>query len=118
MEKVLSEALAELKKALKEDERALLCQKREEKMMEDEEVLLLIAEKDRCEREYEDLLSYAGEKEKKEAEHRLYLAKKKLDEHPLVREYGESFIVLRDLYLAIDDVLFSPYRKKVNPCSR
>lgn len=120
MEKALANAVNELKIAMNEDSRIKALEVREKAMMENEEVLLLMANKDRAEREYEDVLSYSSKDEEKTkvAQHNLYLAKKKLDEHPLVKEYMVSYSEVRNLYSRIDDILFSSYRKKGHICSK
>lgn len=120
MEKTLATALEELKEALEKDPRVNNCRDKEKSMMENEEVLLLMASKDRLEREYEDKLSYCAKEDPslQKAQHDLYIVKKVLDEHPLVKEYTASYLMVRDLYAEIDEIIFAPYRRKGHSCSK
>lgn len=109
----LREALYEYAKLLKEDARVLRMRDLEKRLTEDEEVVALSRAMDEAERLYSEALATNDqeliEKRKKE----LYEAKLALDTNPLAKEYTESYIAVRDLYAEIDDILFSPYRRKV-----
>jgi cell fate (sporulation/competence/biofilm development) regulator YmcA (YheA/YmcA/DUF963 family) len=114
MEKELEESLKSLAKALQEDPRIQTLNALEKEMMANPEVIALSKRKDAAEEAYSLTLSYASEKspEALVAQKELYLAKKKLDDNPLVAQYNAAYIVVRDLYMAIDDILYSPFRKK------
>jgi predicted RND superfamily exporter protein len=45
--------------------------------------------------------------------HQVYEAKLALDKNPIAKEYNEAFIAVNDLYMAIDDIIFGPYRHKI-----
>lgn len=86
--------------------------------MEDPVVLELSKKKDAAENAYSDCLSYHKETDPEaiSLQKGLYLAKKTLDENPLVERYNAAYIVVRDLYLQIDDILYGPFRRKsLNP---
>ena len=114
MEKELEESLLILANALKSDPRVVKLDQLEKRLMVDPAVLELSKHKDAAEQAYSLVLSYANEKspEALAAQKQLYLAKKVLDENPLVREYNAAYIVVRDLYMALDDILYAPFRKK------
>jgi hypothetical protein len=114
MEKELEESLLILANALKSDPRVVKLDQLEKRLMVDPAVLELSKHKDAAEQAYSLVLSYANEKspEALAAQKQLYLAKKALDENPLVREYNAAYIVVRDLYMALDDILYAPFRKK------
>ncbi|MCI2055478.1 MAG: YlbF family regulator [Bacilli bacterium] len=114
MEKELVSSIEELSLAMKNDVRVLELEKREKEALDDEEVMALVKRKDAMESNYSLILSYKKEdsEEAKKAQKELYEAKLALDEHPLVKRYNESFSLVRDLYMNIDDIIFSPYRRK------
>jgi len=114
MEKELLDALDELKKAMETDSRVKTLETLEKKIMIDPNVILLSKKKDAAEIAYEEILAYHQEKdpEAQKKEKELYLAKKELDENPLVQQYNAAYIVVRDLYMAIDDILYKDFRKR------
>lgn len=104
-------ALAE---ALQGDPRILALKEIESRMMKEESFLALVGEKDRLSRTYEEKCRHYGEgsPEAKSALHELYLSKKELDEHPLTLSYNKAYKEVRELYDALDLILFAPYRMK------
>ncbi len=75
-------------------------------------ISLLLKEKEEI---YSSHLSLYGSKDPKtiEAQRSLYETKKALDFLPIVMRYNEAFVVVRDLYMQIDDIIFSSYRRKI-----
>jgi len=114
MEKELLDALDELKKAMETDPRVKTLDALEKRIVVDPDVILLSKKKDVAETAYEETLAYHQEKdpEAQKKEKELYLAKKELDENPLVQQYNAAYIVVRDLYMAIDDILYKDFRKR------
>ncbi len=108
-------SIESLKKAIDEDPRILLLNELERKVSENEEVKKLSDSLKEKEKGYSFLLAHYGEKNEKTIamQRSLYEAKLALDSYPLVKEYSTAYIAVRDLYMLIDDILFSPYRKKV-----
>ena len=106
------EKLEELRQALKEDPRFQLLEQANAEVEASDEVKELARKKDRAAEEYEDALQHFGDP-KKIAEKRkaLFSAKLALDEHPLIVRYNQAYLPCKDLLLAIDDLLFSDYRK-------
>ena len=104
--------LLELKEAIAADPRVKALEGLEKKLSQDEEVLSLSKAKDEAERKYNEVLRvFAAESSKaKEAQKALFAAKLALDEHPLVKEYNAAFVAVKDLYLMMDDILFSSFR--------
>jgi hypothetical protein len=114
MEKELLEDLASLKAALKADPRILALEKAEAALMASPEVIELAKRKDAAERDYEDCLAFHKETDPEALtlQKALYQAKLTLDEHPLSKAYNAAYIPVRDLYMSLDDILYSPFRKK------
>ena len=114
VEKELSKDLEELREAIKQDPRIQKLDSLEKQLMADPLVISLSKAKEAAENRYQDRLGF--EKPSSETCQRLqkelYLAKKALDENPLVQEYSAAFTTVRDLYMGIDDILFRDYRKK------
>lgn len=111
MDLEIKKHLMSLREAIESDERLKRLLLLEEKVEKDDSLKPLVKAKDEAQEEYERAI-HLGNEEKLKAEKKLYLAKKELDEHPLVKEYNEAFINVKDLYMWIDDILFSPFRKK------
>lgn len=63
---------------------------------------------------YEDALKHFKEDspEYKNAQHALFLSKKRLDEHPLVHEYNKCYAEVQLLYNNINKELFGSFQKK------
>ena len=98
-----------LQKIIQNDPRIKKLNELEKKMEEDKEVILLAYQKDVATTEYSDILNiYDRENEiAKKYQHKLYLAKKALDEHPLVQQYLKAYKEVRELYSSINEILFS-----------
>ncbi|MCR5185332.1 MAG: YlbF family regulator [Bacilli bacterium] len=98
-----------LKEALKNDERIIALNAIEKKMMESEEVMALSYQKDVAADKYNDMLRIYKEnsEEVTSSLKELAEAKKKLEEHPLVREYLKAYQKVRLLYEEINQTLFS-----------
>ena len=98
-----------LKELLEKDPRIIKLNKLEKKMNEDEEVMSLAYKKDMASVNYSDVLNHYSEEspEAKKALKELHEAKLKLDNHPLVREYLNAYIEVRDLYYELNDILLS-----------
>ncbi len=113
-EKILKEVSA-LKNALEGDERSIRLSELESRLEKDETVLLYSKKaKDKEEAYSFSLSSFGkGKKETMDAQKELYEAKKELDSLPLVKEYNEAYVAVRDIYMQIDDIIFSPFRHKV-----
>lgn len=114
MEEEIFESLSQLRDALNNDERIKKLNELEEKMYQNEEIIALAKRKNALEDEYGLVLSYTdiNSDEAKKIQKALYEAKLQLDSQPLVKEYNESFIKIRDLYMQIDDIIFGPFREK------
>ena len=108
-------ALMNLKDELKNDSRIINLLNLEKNMEEDEEVILLTYKKDQANDYYNDMLRLFKEdsKEVKSAQEYLYLAKKKLEEHPKVREYLKAYQEVRMLLSEVSDILFSDFTLKL-----
>lgn len=114
MEKELLDSLGSLKEALHGDPRVRTLDELEAKVNASPEVRALSSKLSSLEKDYEDLLVYKKESdpEAREAQKKLYEAKKELDENPLVQSYNAAYVAVRDLYMAVDDVIYAPFRKK------
>jgi hypothetical protein len=114
MEKELLDDLAALKAALASDSRLVALEKAEQALYRDPSFIVLAEKKDAAERAYEDVLSYHKETDPEalQLQQALYQAKLALDEHPLAQAYNAAYIPVRDLYMALDDILYAPFRKK------
>ena len=89
----------ELKDLLNSDPRIIDLNKKEEKMKNNEEVKNLVNKKEQA------ISLYTSSS--KEGQKLLHQSKLELDNHPLVRAYLDAYIIVRDLYFRINDVLFS-----------
>ena len=108
----------ELKDLLTNDPRIIRLNELEKKMNEDEEVMALAYQKDLAVSSYSDALNHFAKdsEEVKKAQHDLHLKKEALDNHPLVREYLKAYSEVRDLYLNINDILFSNLNLNMKGC--
>ena len=108
MEDIYSLA-ASLKDLLDQDERVLRLNELEEKLENNEEVMVLSQQKEAAISAYSDALNYFAKdaKEMQKFQHEMYLKKEALDNHPLVREYLLAYSKVRDLYMEINEILFS-----------
>lgn len=98
----------ELKQILENDFRLNVLNELEAKMNQDEVVMALAYQKDIASAEYSDALNHFSEDNENtiKARQKLYLRKKALDEHHLVRQYLSAYSQVRDLYLEINNLLF------------
>lgn len=114
MEEKLIRSLNELKEALAGDPRVIALNEAEQSLYEDPALIELVKKKNAAEEEYQLALRIYGEKDEKtkEKERTLYEAKLEMDMNETAKKYSELYIVVRDLYMQIDDILFSPFRKK------
>ena len=108
----------ELKDLLTNDPRIIRLNELEKKMNEDEEVMALAYQKDLAVSSYSDALNHFAKdsEEVKKAQHDLHLKKEALDNHPLVKEYLKAYSEVRDLYLSINDILFSNLNLDMKGC--
>lgn len=114
MEEFIVNAIDSLAKALKADPRIKKLDAIEAKLSSSSDLVEKEKRLRAEEESYSFCLSYSKNDKKKleSAEKSLYLAKKNLDEDPLAIEYSDAYIAVRDLYMEIDDIIFSPFRKK------
>ena len=109
---------SELNELLVNDERIIFLNKLEKEMNENEEVMALAYQKDLAVSNYNDALNHFSNdsEEVKKAQHELHLKKEALDNHPLVREYLSAYSKVRDLYLEINEILFSDLNPNLKRC--
>ncbi len=106
-------AIRSLGAALKADPRVLDMKAKENKMMESEEVLHLSKRLELASEEYSRAISLNDKELIEKTKKALHEAKLNIDLHPLVQEYNEAYIKVRDLYMDVDDIIFGPYRSKI-----
>lgn len=108
MEKILK-LVEELNDALTNDKRILECKNAEQKMENNKEVILLSRNKELKENAYSDLLKIYKEEDEIviKARKELFIAKKALDEHPLVRDYIKKYQIARDLISKVNLSLYA-----------
>lgn len=108
MERIL-ELAYELKKLITEDERLTSLNEAEEKMNNSEEVIKLTYKKDILADKYSDLLKYFSPEsdEVSSVQKELFLAKKELEEHELVRDYLSKYQKVRMMYDFLNKEIFS-----------
>lgn len=114
MEENVLQAINELKQAIINDPRIKRLNELDKKMYEDEEVIKAVKKKNDLENRYSSILSYkeANSDEAIAIQKALYQAKLELDSLPLVKEYNEAFVPIKDIYLMMDDLIFAPFRSK------
>ena len=105
----------ELKELLANDERIIHLNQAEEKMNNNDEVISLAYQKDMACVSYSDALNHFSENDQasKDAQKELHQKKLNLDNHPVVREYLDAYKEVRDLYFALNDILFSGLNLKL-----
>ena len=111
-EKIYSLA-KELNELLNKDERVLRLNQLEKELDDSYEVYNLSLAKDRAIEEYSRIKELYGE-DSQESKSTILLAKQAkedLNSHPLVKEYLTVYSEVRNLYLSIDQILFSDLRK-------
>lgn len=103
-----------LNESLLNDPRVKELNKLESELNNSYEVYLLSQKKDEALEMYTKLKDvYPDEHpEVKEALRKLVEAKKNLNEHPLVKSYLSIYNEVRDLYMEIDNILFSDFKEK------
>lgn len=108
MDEIIKKAY-ELKTLLEEDNRVLSLNLLEETMKNDEEAIRLSYKKDLAIDDYEFALNHfdKNSKEVDKAQKALYEAKLKLDKCESVANYLKAYSEVRDLYLKINNILFS-----------
>lgn len=106
MEKDIYTIAYELKDLLASDSRINDLNEKEKLMKENEEVLALVKKKDLAVMQYENSLKIST-KDNKEEQKALHQSKLELDSHPVVRAYLDAYVKVRDLYFAINDILFA-----------
>lgn len=102
------QAIIDLKENIKSSEAYITLLEKEKVMENNEEVISLAYQVDIASSEYSEILKHfkEGSHEEKEARHKLYVAKKALDEHPLVKDYLAAYQRLRIMLEEINDILF------------
>ncbi len=115
METKITELAYRLKKEIDNDPRVILLNNLETKLNNDEEVMTLSYQKDRAVDHYEDMtrLFKSDSKEAISATKELSLAKEKLMNHPLVKEYLSAYKEVKDLYEEINRLIFYPFMPKL-----
>ena len=105
----------ELKELLANDERIIHLNQAEEKMNNNDKVISLAYQKDMACVSYSDALNHFSENDQasKDAQKELHQKKLNLDNHPVVREYLDAYKEVRDLYFALNDILFSGLNLKL-----
>ena len=108
MEKVI-ELAYELKSLLDNDERVNKCNELEKIMANDDSAMRLSYKKDLAVDSYDFALSHfpKDSEEVKKAQQELHLAKLELDKCESVRNYLIAYSKVRDLYMEINNILFS-----------
>lgn len=102
----------ELKEEMDKDPRFKLLLSIEEKMNNNEEVIRLAIAKDKANERYNDLLKIYPEENELvvSAKKELFLAKKELDSHPLVKEYLSAYKEVEMLLYEVNQILFKEFR--------
>ena len=102
-----------LNEELNKDPRVIKLNELEKKLNDSYDVYLLSNKKDEALENYERLKDiYPEDNEQvKDALLKLKDAKEKLNNFPLVKEYLAQYSLVRDLYLEIDNILFSEFKK-------
>lgn len=114
MNEELLDAINELKTEINKDKRVILLEKLSlevDNSLEVQKLSMIMNEKASL---YEDALKHLGENDSYtlNCQKELYLAKKSLDEHPLVISYNNAYKEVRKIYEKINIDLFAPFKKK------
>ncbi len=112
MKKELLDAIVSFKEACRNDPRFLRLKESEASALSSPEVISLHQKMETIMIAYQEALSH-GSSDKAHLERELHSAKLALDNHPLMKEYNEAFVAVRDLQLYFDDILFGPFNKKI-----
>ncbi|MGM9858252.1 MAG: YlbF family regulator [Bacilli bacterium] len=112
MNDILLNLTYELKDALENSNEVKRLKEAEKNMESNEEVMALSYRFSSAQTSYNDILKIYKEdtKEAKEYQHKLYLAKKELDEHPLVKEYLSAFSEVRKIYERINHEILGDFQ--------
>ena len=102
-----------LNEELNKDPRVKRLNELEKELNDSYDVYLLSKKKDETLEEYSRLKDIFGENDPKviEALKATKEAKEKLNNFPLVKEYLSQYSLVRDLYMEVDNILFSDIRK-------
>ena len=103
--------LENLKSLLLNDERIMKLNELDELISNDEEVMKLSYRKDMASVDYSDCLKHFNSEsnEVSVAQEKLYKAKLALDSHPLVNQYNEAFLKVKNLYRFINKEIFGDF---------
>ena len=114
MDETILNSTYELKDALENSNEVKRLKEAEKNMELSEEVMALSYRFSNAQTEYNDILKIYKEdaKEAKEFQHKLYIAKKELDEHPLVKEYLSAFSEVRKIYENIEHEILGDFQYK------
>lgn len=115
MEKFITDEILALSKAMKDDPRFKNLDELEEEVNSNSVIFALSKRKDEAEKSYSFALPLykKGSAELTKAEHDLYEAKLAIDNEPISKKYTEAYAKVADIYREIDDIIFSPFRKKI-----
>lgn len=113
MDEKIYNLASQLNDELNNDPRVIKLNELEKKLNDSFEVYTLSNKKDEALEEYNRLKEiYSDDNElTKKALLNAKEAKEKLNNFPLVKEYLAQYAIVRDLYLEIDNILFSDFRK-------
>ncbi len=112
MEKDIYSLAVLLKEKINQQEDVIRLNELEKEMNNNDEVISLAYQKDLAASNYSDVLNHftKDSSEANNALKALYDAKKKLESHPLVREYLQTYQKVRELYEHINNELFTPLK--------
>lgn len=112
-EKDVSILAFSLADTIEKDPRVISMKTAEKAMEENDEIGHLAYAFDLAQTHYNDLLKIYSETapEAQSAQKDLYLKKKALDEHPLVREYLHCYQDVRLMYDTLQNELFAPFNE-------
>ena len=117
MEEDIYSLAEKVKEALNNDPRYIALNEAEEKMNNDKIVISLVIAKEKALNEYNDILRHFDRESDtaKKYQKALYVAKKQLEEHPLVKDYLAKYQQVRILYEQINSILFSDLNPSLCP---
>ena len=100
-----------LKEVMESDERVIKLKQDEFRMENNEEVMRLSYAFSCAQDEYNDILKHfkAESEEAKKYQRKLFETKTKLDSHPLVKNYLQSYQAVRLMYNQIQREIFKPF---------
>jgi len=114
MEEKLIKQIYELKSLLSKDNRIISLNKAENLMNENEEVMKLAYAKDMAIDELNSIPESLKDSEVyNKAMEKVSFAKTNLQNHPLVADYLTKYAVVRDLFLEVNEILFSGFQEKL-----